>query len=198
MDSNSGRPSAILTSFLAWLPQAFLITVMCGLVYLGIQQTWRMSANDPQVQIAQDDAARLANGVQPQELVLGDRVDISRSLSPFVVVYGASGNVITATANLNGAVPPLPDGVLDATRIAGEDRITWQPEPGVRLATIIEVVNSGNGGFVLAGRSLRETEDRIDNLGKIALLAWGIGLVGALITTWVAVVMLRALSKSRS
>jgi hypothetical protein len=45
-----------------------------------------------------------------------------------------------------------------------EDRITWQPAPGVRVAAVIVPYGGQQPGFVLAGRSLRLVEQREDAL----------------------------------
>ena len=43
----------------SWLPLAVAIIIMSGLVYVVAQQNYRLTANDPQIQIAQDIAAAL-------------------------------------------------------------------------------------------------------------------------------------------
>ena len=50
----------------------------------------------------------------------------------------------------------------------GEDRLTWQPEPGVRSATVVVHYQGAQAGFVMAGRSLRE-------VGKSHRYAWNHG-----------------------
>ena len=63
----------------------------------------------------------------------------------------------------------------------GEERVTWQPEPGVRMATVV-VRNPGPaGGFIVVGRSLSETESRIGQLGSLLFLGWAATLIGVLI-----------------
>jgi len=100
-------------------------------------------------------------------------VELATSLAPFIIVFDDSGNVLASSATLHGAVPVYPSGVLDYTRINGEDRVTWQPENGVRMATVVIRYDTG---FVLAGRSLREVEIRIGNIqtisGLVMLVIW--------------------------
>jgi len=62
--------------------------------------------------------------------------------------------------------------VFDYVRQHGEDRITWQPEPGVRSATVVTSYGGAHPGFVLAGRSLRLVEERVDQLGLMVGLGW--------------------------
>ena len=142
-----------------WIPIAFLTFCFCGLVYLAVQQTYRRSANDPQIQMAEDAAAALSTGAAPSTVVPMERIDIATSLAPYIVVYDKTGLPITGNGSLGNALPSLPAGVFEATQNYGEDRITWQPAPGIRSAIVITRINGGDGGFVMAGRSLRETED---------------------------------------
>ncbi len=150
------------------------------LSYLLVQQDLRMSANDPQIQLAEDDARALSLGAVPASVVSrGKSINISESLAPFVIVYDNKGLALESEAKLHNSIPIPPKGVFDYTRTNGEDRITWQPEDGVRMATVITRWQSGNSsGFVLAGRSIREVENRAQNLLRITLVVtlWLVGL----------------------
>jgi hypothetical protein len=81
--------------------------------------------------------------------------------------------------------PDIPKGVFDYTRAHGEDRVTLMPEPGVRSAAVLVSVAGGPGGFVLAGRSLREVEKRIDQLTQMVGAAW---LASMLVTLFLVLV----------
>ena len=167
----------------AWLPLAAAITLISGVFYVAIQQTLRLGANEPQVQMAKDAAQALANGESAESLLTEHTIDVASSLAPYLAVYDANGKALASNARLHGNPPELPAGVFDYTRQRGEDRISWQPEPGVRSAVVIVPVSGGQGGYVLAGRSLRETEARIELLN----LQVGFGLVATLIGTLVVV-----------
>src|SRR3954464_14247389 len=119
-----------------WLQLAALATAMCMLVYLAVQQTGRQIANDPQIQIARDAASALAAGQPLPSIVPQNQIDLSQSLSPWVTVTDESGNIIASSARLHGQPRTVPKGILDNARANGEWRITWQPESGVRMATI--------------------------------------------------------------
>ena len=82
---------------------------------------------------------------------------------------------------LDGRNPPLPRGVLDYTRAAGEDRITWQPKPGIRNAIVVVRSGGASPGFAMAGRSLREVEVREGQLELLVDAAWITALVGTLL-----------------
>jgi hypothetical protein len=158
----------ILQIIKKWLPLAIATAGLCGLAYLTGQQALRMSANDPQIQMAEDAASALNGGASVDSLVPVGKVELATSLAPFMIVFDDSGKVLASSATLHGALPVYPSGVLDYTRQNSEDRVTWQPEVGVRMAT---VVTRYDKGFVLAGRSLREVEIRSSNLEKISGLA---------------------------
>jgi hypothetical protein len=164
---------------LRWLPGAAVVTLLCGLVYGAVQQSFRASANDPQIQLAEDAAARLAGGDSPQAVVPADPLDMARSLAPFLIVFDDAGRPLASSAQLNGATPLPPKGVLEYARTRGQNQLTWQPQPGVRSATVVARFSGRRSGFVLAGRSLREVESRVANLTKLVGLAW----VGALALT---------------
>ena len=158
----------IFQIFKKWLPLAIITAGLCGLVYITMQQSLRIGANDPQIQIAEDNARALNAGVSIESLVPTTKVEIADSLAPFLLVFDDSGKVLASSATLHGSVPAYPVGVLDNVRQTGEERVTWQPETGVRMATVVTMYNNG---FVMAGRSLREVEKRIDQVGLISGLA---------------------------
>jgi hypothetical protein len=173
----------LFKSFLLWLPFAALISFVCLLSYVLVQQNFRQTANDPQVQIAEDIAQAIGTGVSPQEIVSPgvQTVDIATSLDPYVIIFNASGTILASSATLHGQPPTLPQGVsASVIQHGGEDRFTWQPAPGVRSAVVVDhVAASGNSpeSFVLAGRSIREIEIREENTAHIAGLGWIAGLV---------------------
>ena len=165
----------------AWLTLAALASAVCLLVYVVAQQTWRTSANDPQIQLARDAAAALAAGRAADTVVPRESVDMERSLAPFLIVLDADGKVLAASASLRGSVPGVPKGVLEYVRNRGEDRITWQPIGGVRIASVIVSYSGALSGYVLAGRSLEETQLRVTQFGNLIALAWAATLVGLLV-----------------
>jgi hypothetical protein len=164
-----------------WLPLAAVVTALCALVYLAVQQSLRHAANDPQIQLAEDAAQALAQGGAPGSVLPASRVDIAQSLSPFVAVFDAGGESVVSSATLHGKVLHLPAGVFDFVRRHGEHRVSWQPERGVRIASVIVGYGGAKPGFVLSGRSLREAERRTAQLGQITGIAWTLTLASSLI-----------------
>jgi hypothetical protein len=178
-------------TFIAWLPIAIAVTGLSGLVYLAIQQDLRQSADDPQIQMAEDAAVALDAGAKPTDVVPDDSIDIGASLAPFIMVFDTQGDLVVGTAELHGAAPSLPAGVFDASgwKTPESDRFTWQPEAGVREAVVL--VRGENGEYVAAGRSLREVEKRESQLTDEVLLAWAATLFGSLVLALFARFLLR-------
>ena len=157
-----------------WLPLAAALTGVFAFIYLTVQQDLRMGLNDPQIQMAEDAASALAAGQPVDALIPADapKVDMAKSLAPFLIIYDASGSPLASGALLNGQAPIPPAGVFDYVRQNGEDRVSWQPAADVRSAAVIVGVNGGQAGFVLAGRSMREVEIRENNLSHLVALGW--------------------------
>ncbi|PZR83675.1 MAG: hypothetical protein DLM65_01370 [Candidatus Aeolococcus gillhamiae] len=172
----------LLRSLLTWLPFAVVITFAAGVAYGLDQQNLRSAANDPQIQLAEDAGARLDAGAPASSVVPTSSVpvDIARSLAPFVIVYDAGDKPLASSGRLDGAVPVPPQGVSASARVA-EDRVTWQPRNGVRIAAVVVAFN---GGTVLAGRSLRVVEQRADDALAVTATLW----LGALVLTWLVIV----------
>jgi hypothetical protein len=168
-----------------WIPVAFLAIMLSGLIYLTVQQSIRQSANDPQIQMAEDAASAIANGTEPQLLVPQGSVDIAKSLAPYLVLYSETGSPLAGNGLLNGTLPSLPAGVFTSTRESGEDRITWQPQAGVRSAIVVVHIASGQGGYVMVGRSLREAEQRENSLTLEVGILLVITLIGTLVLKFI-------------
>jgi hypothetical protein len=170
-----------------FIPAAFIATVLCGLVYGVTQQSLRGNANDPQIRLAEDAAAELAAGTPVMNVVSfsasSTPVDIETSADPYVLAFDQSGAPIIGNGFLRGSLARLPLGVFNYVMAHGEERVTWEPTPGVRQAAVIVKMQNPNSaiGFVLAGRSLRDTENRIDSMGDIIAGAWFFLIGGLLI-----------------
>ncbi len=153
-----------------WLPIAVAVTGLALLAYGATQQTLRQTFNDPQIQFAEDTARVVALGANPAKLIpAGAKTDIASSLSLWLAVYDAEGAPVASTGLLDNAVPQVPQGVLAAAS-GGENRVTWQPAPGVRQAIV--VVRAGDKGYAISGRNMREMEAQTDHIGVLVLAGW--------------------------
>jgi hypothetical protein len=164
---------------------AVLITVIFGSIYAVAQQIERQGANDAPLRLASQLASASSSTGPSTDSAASDRVDLAKSLALFSIVYDSSGAAISGTGYLDGALATLPHGVIDAARATGEDRVTWQPQPGLRFAAV--AIASG-ANVIVAGQSLAPSESRTDALGALVLAAWAGTL--ALLAVGVTVVWL--------
>lgn len=153
------------------------------MIYVAVQQSYRSGANDPQLQLARDIAIALKNNQAVDQLLPKDKIDISESLAPFVVFYDNNGEPVRSTAILNGQIPKIPKGVFDFSKTNQEDVLTWQPRYGVRMALVVEYVQSSGVAFVAAGRSLQEVEKREGNLKNIVVIGW-LACIAVIVFHW--------------
>ncbi len=166
------------SKFRFFIPFAVAITGVTLIAFGLAQQLNRQAAYDPQIQISEDVAGALDSGIQPQTIIGSRKIDVSKSLSTFIIIFDKDGKPTTSSGILNGNIPTPPNGVFEFTSTNGQDRLTWQPADDVRIATIITKYNNG---FVLAGRNMREVEHRIQTLTKKVIFGWLVTLVGTLI-----------------
>ena len=167
------------TTIKYWLLIAVIIIGFYFSMYAAVQQVLRQGADDPQIQMAEDAAVKLTNGQAVQNIVPAEKVNIATSIAPYMIIFDANGIPIASSAQLNGQTTTIPSGVFDSVRKNGEDRITWQPQEGVRSAVVVTQFKGTSTGFVLAGRSLREIEKREDNILQLLNIGW----IGMLIIT---------------
>lgn len=173
--------------FVSWLPVAIAVTLSLGTVYAAVQQNYRQTANDPQIQIAEDISEIMVSGLSSEQLANSlPRVDVSSSLSTFVIIFDANGKMQFSSGLIASSAPVLPEGVLDSTKSLGTNKITWQLPTGERFAAVIKHWNgsSGQSGYVLAARSLREIEEREFQLEIIVGVGWIITMVLTLVAEW--------------
>jgi len=156
-----------------------VITVFAGLTYFLCQQLQRQNANDPQIQIAED-ASSAFNAGQPVPTMdqAGSQIDIAKSLSTFIIIYNATGTAVFSTGLLDNAVPVPPSGVFDWVKAHGQNRVTWEPTKGLRVAAVLmPYSSSGESGTILVGRSLREIESRNRSLLTQVAIGWAIMMI---------------------
>ncbi len=161
-----------------WLPLVVVVSAFCGLVYVSVQQVLRQGANDPQIQMAEDAAAELDSGSAVDAVAPKAQVELSKSLAPFLDIYDASGKPVAGSGVLDGKLPDYPMGALQASRQGGENRVTWQPQGDVRIASVVVPYKDG---YAVAGRSLREAESHTAQIRAITLAAWIVTLAALLV-----------------
>jgi sensor histidine kinase regulating citrate/malate metabolism len=159
--------------FLWFIYSAVVVTLLSGILYVSIQQSFRQNLNDPQIQIVEDIVHRLKQGSALQDQVPPQKVAIDTSLTWFVVLYDTEGNPIVGNGYIGDKLPVVPKGVFDMAKSWGENRRTLEPARGVRIASVIQpfVAQEANG-YVLVGRNMREVESRIGEMGLKIFVAW--------------------------
>jgi hypothetical protein len=148
-------------------------TILFGTVYVAIQQLDRLSANDAPLRLASQVAAELREG-QSMTLDAQPHVDLSRSLAAFVVVEDAQGSPSAGSGFLKGSLVSLPTGVLADAARSGQDNVTWEPQSGLRFATVTLKVGDQ---FVSAGQSLKPSEGRDGTFQLLIGAGWLVAML---------------------
>lgn len=172
-----------------WVPIAIAVTGMSAVSIGTVQQIYRTSLNDPQVQIAEELAMQLEGGAKPPTLLAtSTKIDIASSLRTYTVIYDKDLKPVVWNGVYAGKPPLPPKDVFENAKGSGgtgpgENRVTWEPEEGVRSAVVVVHVLKTDG-YVLSGRNMRETEDRIWRMQLIVGLIWLLTLAATLVATW--------------
>jgi hypothetical protein len=153
---------------LATLVSLIVVTIIFGTIYISEEQSQRLAANDPQIQIVEDSAAALNTGAIPADIANG-KIKMDSSLSPFLIIYDKAGKVVSGNGYLNDKVPVVPIGVLTNSKEKTYNYVTWQPQSGVRIAA---VAVTANNYYVLSGRSLTEVEVREQKMLTFSIMGW--------------------------
>lgn len=146
-----------------------LVSVFWLSGYAMGQQILRSGANEPQLTLANKLAIELDGGMPPEKAVPETIVDMRTSGELFVEVVDENKQVVATNGVLGGEVVAPPAGVFDYAKIRGINKLTWEPETGVRNAIVVVPTNSG---WVLAGKSLSEVEKIINRWGLVCLFGW--------------------------
>jgi len=128
--------------------------------------------------MANDAADALNSGSSIESIVPQEEVLFAKSLAPFFLIFNSSEQPVAGSGILNNSLQTLPDGVLDYAKEHGENRVTWQPQSGVRIAVVVVPYKDG---FVLAGRNLREVEAREAQVSGFVVATWILALIATFI-----------------
>ena len=176
--------------------RTFPILVAGTIIFFGIygasQQVLRQGANSLPIELAENAANALNNGEVPAGVVPRAIVDVSQSLSPFVMVFDEHGAVLESSMKMGNESPVPPAGIFEYVRSHGTDTFTWQPMSGVRLASKMIHFQSAkplsggavSSGFVLAGHNLREVETEYQRIGLALVAGWVLFVIGVLVASW--------------
>lgn len=149
-----------------------LLTLLGGLCMQVTQQLLRRGADQPQQQMVNLAASRLADGESPDKVIPPAYVELGRDLQPFLIYYNDRGEPLHGTGYLDQKLPAPPPGVFEYLRSHPTDAITWQPRHNLRIATVLERVNGPQAGFVLAGRDMVLVEKQESLLYHLSVVSW--------------------------
>ena len=149
-----------------WIAGTFVLVVVLAAIFPSAQNLERSGPDDA--------PSRLASQVLTASPADPARVDLATSLEPFWLGYDADGTPTAGGGYLDGALAELPPGVIAAAHDNGENRVTWQPAPGLRFATV-EIADGER--VIVAGQSLAPADARIDHLGWLLSAGGGASLV---------------------
>lgn len=167
----------------------YLLTVVIGFgltlfAYIAVQQSLRLSLNQPQLQIAQDTAQELEQGESADSVVPKNTVNEAISLSPFVTVVDGNIRVLASSGKIGNQVPLPPASTFPDSQKRSTNWFTWQHDNySVRDAAVIVPFSSSHGsGYVLVARSTSQTEAIIGHITVLAIFTLlGIVLASAII-----------------
>lgn len=169
---------------------AAAITLLAGTFYFVIQQYIRLSANDIPLQYAEDVRNKITGGEPDATAGIKalPKVDLVKSLEPFVIVFDSGGVPVAGNAVLGERCPTPPAGVFSAAKQKGSATFTWQPLRGVRLAAVLLPYNlTGQDGYVLGGCSMREVEQH----ERFAFSQVAVGTIFTLFATFVLTLIIQ-------
>jgi len=163
-----------------WIFVVGLLTMITLLIFGSVQYVLRMNANDPQIELAENTAQDMAAitreaWVDQSHHMMGPDIDYRTSLSAFTMLFDEKENFMVTNAIFVDSVPTIkpPPGVFAFAKEHKEHRFTWEPIPGVRIASVMIYYRNRldqSSGYVLVGRNLREVEKRVRDL------EWKVGL----------------------
>ena len=176
----------LIKALKVWLPLASVASALLGFFYLSSQQILRQSANDPQIQMAEDAAAKLSAGASPGSVMPNQTTDLSSGLNSWLTITNEIGTVEASSAHLDTTTPIPPTSSLSYAATHDDNRITWEPTPAIRQAVVIVHFTGRATGYAIAGRSLKEVENREGYLSQTTALTW----IGLLVMSFLLILVL--------
>ncbi len=178
-----------------FLPAAVVITLLSGFFFLGLNQNYRSSANDPQIQYIQGIVDYLTGAeAKPEDVTGTQKISVENSLDPFIIIFDTERKSVAANAQLKDGTPIPPEKRFEIKKDQnkffsyfsnnGQKRFTWVPQKGVKIAAVLDSYEKDGklAGYVLVGRNLKEIEKRTVNLGLLVTFGWLITMVSTFTT----------------
>lgn len=175
-----------------WLAIVGTATILLVAAYTLTQQSTRLAANDLPLSTAQTIKSELATGAQPSDVVPTIKTSLRTDSSVFVTITDSSEHVLASSATLDGQPSLPPAGTFAFAKTHGSDHFTWQPKDGIRIAAyVLSYGTAPDDGFIIAGQSLKQAEDRIGTYGWLTLAAW------LAVIAWASLILLLPYANNR-
>lgn len=162
---------------------ALVVTIIFGAIFGTGQQILRSQAEQEQVRGVRQVESVVQQGI-PLNLIISseEAVEMKDSLELFAMTFDANRQVLGTTAKLGEETPTPPENAFTEAKATGEHRFTWEPQEGVRIAAVLKPI--GDQGFILAGRSLSETEKLVETLAWCTIIGWAACMLLVLLLTF--------------
>jgi hypothetical protein len=183
-----------MTRIVRWTAAAIIVTAVFASLYLVMQQSERQDADDAPARLASQVAAQLSESGRVADGSTAG-VDLAASDAEFFVIYDRTNHPVSGTGRLDGALPVIPTGVLDEARRTASNHVTWQTTDGRRFAS---VERRAGDDVVVAAQALAPTENRIDQLGALILIAWACTLAVVVVAYFIERAVAAPLAKGPS
>lgn len=167
------------SNFRAWLALAGSISIVMVTAYTMVQQSTRLTANDLPLSTAQSIKNSLDHGSTPTDVVPSAKVDLRADTNVFTTIIDNSYHVLASSAQLDNKNPLPPTGVFEYSKAHGIDKVTFQPDAGVRLAIVVMPYGQGPDGYIMAGQSLKPAEDRVSTYNVLLIAGWIVAVAWA-------------------
>ncbi len=160
-------------AFRRYFCAAVLLAVIFGTMYVLVQQSARMQANDTPTLIATQAAKQLDAGLGLDSINMG-ATDLANNPIPFVIVYDKNGKAVAGSGYLDKELAVVPKGVLTHAKSGSNNAVTWSPKDSVRIAS---VTVAAKDYYVLGGQSLKLTEEHAHRLLLLTIAGYAATLV---------------------
>lgn len=154
-----------------FLALVILVSLIFASICWAARGTMRQAANDPQVEVTDQVAGIIRQGVPLDAIVGGaEQIDVVQSDALFVMIFDKDKNLAGSSAVLNGQPLSVPGESFDQAKATGDYRFDWQVSDDRKVAAVMKPVD--DTGYVLAGRSLAEYEKRANALSQPLWIGW--------------------------
>lgn len=161
-----------------WGTSFVVLSLIFGVIYKAGLISLDAMLYDSLTQQAVDKAWQTALAADKDGAVkapFATKINVENQLASFMTVYDSNKQVVGSSGELDGQAPELPTEMLEDTDDFVRNYFVWEPKPGVRLAGV--TVTIGDKGYVLAGRSMQESDRQRERLVKTVAFGYAASLI---------------------